>query len=68
MASDGELSRKPRPNNVSRTPALSRLSLEAFAEDFAYRAQGNWDLAKKGTNWAYVNAHSYAMDAVAIYV
>ncbi|KAI9764588.1 MAG: hypothetical protein M1840_008317 [Geoglossum simile] len=37
--------------------------------DYAYQAQPTWDLAKnKGTNWAYVNADSYALDAVAIYV
>jgi hypothetical protein len=37
--------------------------------DYAYQAQPVWDLAKdKGTNWAYVNADSYALDAVAIYV
>ena len=41
------------------------------AEDYAYQAQAVWDLAKdpkKGTKWAYVNAGSYALDAVAIYV
>ena len=41
------------------------------AEDYAYQAQAVWDLAKnpkKGTNWAYVNADSYALDGVAIYV
>jgi hypothetical protein len=38
-------------------------------DDYAYQAQPVWDLAKyKGTNWAYVNADSYALDAVAIYV
>lgn len=37
--------------------------------DYAYKAQGTWDLAKnKGTSWSYVNADSYALDAVAIYV
>ena len=41
------------------------------AEDYAYQAQPVWDMAKdpkKGTNWAYVNADSYALDGVAIYV
>ena len=41
------------------------------AKDYAYQAQAVWDLAKnpkKGTNWAYVNADSYALDGVAIYV
>jgi len=38
-------------------------------EDYAYRAQDTWDLAKnRGTDYAYVNADSYALDAVAIYV
>ena len=38
-------------------------------DDYAYQAQGVWDLAKnKGTSYAYVNADSYALDAVAIYV
>jgi hypothetical protein len=37
--------------------------------DYAYQAQAVWDLAKEqGTGWAYVNADSYALDAVSIYV
>lgn len=37
--------------------------------DYAYQAQNVWNLAKeKGTGYAYVNADSYATDAVAIYV
>ena len=41
------------------------------AKDYAYQAQSVWDQAKdpkRGTNYAYVNADSYALDAVAIYV
>lgn len=39
------------------------------AKDYAYQAQKTWKLAKdKGTNWAYVNAYSYALDGLAIYV
>lgn len=37
--------------------------------DYAYQARSVWDMAKKrGTSWSYVNADSYALDAVAIYV
>lgn len=37
--------------------------------NYAYQAQPVWDLAaEKGTDWAYVNADSYAMDAMAMYV
>ncbi|TVY87169.1 hypothetical protein LAWI1_G007467, partial [Lachnellula willkommii] len=39
--------------------------------DYAYQAQSVWDLAKdkgRGTSWSYVNADSYALDGVAIYV
>ncbi|KAI4114600.1 MAG: hypothetical protein LQ338_007981 [Usnochroma carphineum] len=37
--------------------------------DYAYRAQKAWELARdSGTNYAYVNADSYTLDAVAIYV
>jgi len=39
------------------------------AGDYGYKPQGTWELARdKGTNYAYVNADSYAYDAVAIYV
>ena len=41
------------------------------AKHYAYQAQKVWNQAKdptKGTNWAYVNADSYALDGVAIYV
>ncbi|KAK4696662.1 hypothetical protein P7C71_g1303, partial [Lecanoromycetidae sp. Uapishka_2] len=37
--------------------------------DDGYQAQSAWDLAKnKGTNFAYLNADSYAFDALAIYI
>jgi hypothetical protein len=38
-------------------------------DDYASQAQKVWNLAKdKGTSWSYVNADSYALDGVAIYV
>lgn len=38
-------------------------------KDFAYYSQACWDLAKnQGTSTAFVNADSYALDALAIYV
>ncbi|KUJ22302.1 uncharacterized protein LY89DRAFT_293192 [Mollisia scopiformis] len=38
-------------------------------DDYAYRAEEVWDLAlKQGTDYSYVNADSYALDAIAIYV
>ncbi|KAI0516856.1 hypothetical protein F5B22DRAFT_183430 [Xylaria bambusicola] len=38
-------------------------------DDYAYQAQQCWDLAKnQGTWYAFENADSYALDAVAIYV
>lgn len=37
--------------------------------DDAYQALDVWNLAKdRGTSWAYVNADSHALDAIAIYV
>ncbi|EPE35762.1 Metalloproteases (zincins), catalytic [Glarea lozoyensis ATCC 20868] len=40
------------------------------AGDYAYLAEEVWALSHvdKGTLWAYINADSYALDAVAIYV
>lgn len=37
--------------------------------DYAYKAKNTWDLAKNSGTWyAFVNADSYALDAVAIYI
>ena len=37
--------------------------------DYCYGLQDCWNMAReKGTGWAYVNAESYALDAVASYV
>jgi hypothetical protein len=38
-------------------------------DDYAYQANRTWNLARiQGTSQAYINADSYALDAVAIYV
>lgn len=49
----------------------SHMVSEPRAKDYAYKAQQVWEMAedpKKGTNWASVNADSYALDGLAIYV
>jgi hypothetical protein len=46
-----------------------RLVSSPRTTDYRYQAQASWELARDdGTAYAYVNADSYALDAVAIYV